>query len=103
LEAEEDSEYRGRAQGGAWAEDEDTRSLVSSPRASTSAPDSCAFGPQLQVSGHIGLRRLPLKVQESQKFLPPVRPVTLEFKGHELIYADKLRSRIFPTVVGYFA
>jgi hypothetical protein len=65
LDGEEDAEYRGRAQGGAWAEVLDARSLVSSPRASTSAPDSCALGPQSQDSGHIELRPLPLKVQES--------------------------------------
>ncbi len=35
TDAEQDSEHRGGAQGGAWAEDVETRSLASPPRAST--------------------------------------------------------------------
>lgn len=67
VDAEKDSEYRGRAQGGAWAEDVDTRSLVSSPRASTSRARTLENGFQVQVSERISVTRLPLMVQESQK------------------------------------
>jgi hypothetical protein len=65
VDAEEDSEYRGRAQGGAWAEDVDTRSLVSSPRASTSRARTIENGLRLRCSERIPVTRLPLKVQES--------------------------------------
>jgi len=66
LEAEEGSEYCGRAQGGAWAEDAlNTRSLVSSPCASTTGRETADFGTQSPEPRRSCLTRLPLNVQES--------------------------------------
>ena len=52
VDAEEGSEYCGRAQGGAWVEVVDTRSLVSSPRASSSACPSPRVRPPTTRFSH---------------------------------------------------
>ena len=74
LESKEDSEYGFRARGWAWAEDVDTRSLVSSPCASTFTPGTLAIGLQSTGSRPSSLTPHPLNVQESRIITLPRRP-----------------------------
>ena len=66
LESEEDAEYGCCAQGWAWVEVVDTRSLVSRPCASTVTSETPAVGHQIPDSSPPSLTPHPLNVQESQ-------------------------------------